>query len=85
MHVFLHQDTLCQALEPTYSDPYQVLSWREKTLQLLMCGRPVTVSTDGVKPAYILNGTDCRNNIFNPLVNAIPAVAPPATLPQLTT
>jgi cleavage and polyadenylation specificity factor subunit 1 len=30
-HIF-HQDTTCQALELPYSSPYQVLSWREKTL-----------------------------------------------------
>jgi cleavage and polyadenylation specificity factor subunit 1 len=57
-HIFLRQDTTRRAFEPPYSGPYQVLSRREKTLQLLMRGRPVTVSTDRVKPAYILNGTD---------------------------
>jgi hypothetical protein len=31
-HVFLHQDAMRQALEPPYSGPYQVLSWRDKTL-----------------------------------------------------
>jgi hypothetical protein len=61
-HVFLHQDVTRQALETPYSGPYQVLSWRDKTLQLLVCGRPVTVSTDRVKPAYILNETNRRNN-----------------------
>jgi hypothetical protein len=53
-HVFLRQDTTRRTtLEPPYSGPYQVLSRREKTLR----GRPVIVSTDRVKPAYILNGT----------------------------
>jgi hypothetical protein len=52
------------ALEPPYSGPYRVLSWRVKTLQLLVCWRPVTVSTDRVKPAYTLNGTD-RGSNFN--------------------
>jgi hypothetical protein len=46
-HVFLHQDTTCWALEPPYSGPYQVLSWREKAMQLLMRGRPITVSRQG--------------------------------------
>jgi cleavage and polyadenylation specificity factor subunit 1 len=53
-HVFLRQDATRRALEPPYRGPYKVLSWREKTLQLLMRGRPVTVSADGVKPAYTL-------------------------------
>jgi hypothetical protein len=43
-HVFLHQNTMCQALEAPYSGPYQVLSWRGKVLQLLMQERPLTVS-----------------------------------------
>jgi hypothetical protein len=63
--VFLHHDTTRRALESHYSGPYRVLSRREKMLQLLVCGRPVTMSTDWVKPVYILNGTD-RRNIFNP-------------------
>jgi hypothetical protein len=59
-HVFLCLDTTRQALET----PYQVLSWREKTIQLFMRRRPITVSTDRVKPGYIPNGTDCENNTF---------------------
>jgi hypothetical protein len=68
----------------TYDGPNQVLSWREKTLQLLVRGRPVTVSSNMVKPTYILNGTD-RGNNSNPPVDTTPAVAPPATPPQPTT
>jgi cleavage and polyadenylation specificity factor subunit 1 len=52
-HVFLRQDATRRALEPPYSGPYRVLSRRVKTLQLLVRGRPVTVSMDRVKP-----GTD---------------------------
>jgi hypothetical protein len=50
-HIFRRQHTTCQALETPYSGPYQVLSWRDKTLQLLVRGRSVTMSTDRVKPA----------------------------------
>jgi hypothetical protein len=42
---------------------------------------PVTVSADRVKPAYILNGTDRRNNSFNTPVDSNPTVALPATPP----
>jgi hypothetical protein len=52
--IFLPQDATCRALEPPYSGPYQVLSWRAKTLQLLVRRRPVTVSADKVKPTYTL-------------------------------
>jgi hypothetical protein len=80
MHVFLRQDTTRRALEPPYSGPYQVLSRRAKTLKLLVRGKPVTVSADRVKPAYVLNEDDCGNTIFNPLASATPAIAiPPAT------
>jgi hypothetical protein len=74
-HVFLRQETTRRALEPSYSGPYQFLSRREKTATSRP-RRPVTVSTDRVKPAYILNGTD-RGSKFNR-----PAAAPPATPPK---
>jgi hypothetical protein len=76
-HAFLRQDTTRRALEPPYSGPYQILSQREKTLQLLVRGKPVTVSADRVKPAYVLNEADCGSTIFNPLASATPDVAPP--------
>jgi hypothetical protein len=73
-----------RALEPQYSGPYQVLSRRDKTLLLLVHGRPVTVSTDRAKPAYILNQTIRGNNSTPPAI-ANPAIAPPATPPQSPT
>jgi cleavage and polyadenylation specificity factor subunit 1 len=80
-HIFLRQDTSSRALDPPYSGPYQVLPRREKTVQLLVRGKPVSVSTDRVKLAYILNGTD-RGNNFNPPAATTAAAAPPATPPQ---
>jgi hypothetical protein len=76
MHIFFHQDTMRRALQPPYSSPYQVLSWREKTLQLLLCGRPVTVSTNRVKPAYMLT----RLTAVPPPPSTL-AIAPPALPP----
>jgi cleavage and polyadenylation specificity factor subunit 1 len=75
---FVHSNATCRALEPPYSGPYQVLSLRDKTLQLLVRGRPVTVSADRVKPAYILHETNHGNNT-NPPAPATPAIALPAT------
>jgi hypothetical protein len=80
-HVFLRQDTTRRALEPPYIGPYRVLSRRAKTLKLLVRGRPVAVSTDRVKPAYTLNGTDHGSNL-NPPASTPPAAAPSATPPQ---
>ena len=76
-HVFLRQASTRRALESPYTGPYQLLSRREKTLQLLARGRHVTVSTDRVKPDYILQETDSRNTI-NPPAAATPTVGPPA-------
>jgi cleavage and polyadenylation specificity factor subunit 1 len=61
--VFLHQDATRRALETPYTGPYKVLSRREKTLQLIVRGKPVTVSTDRVNPAYIFNEVDFRNTV----------------------
>jgi hypothetical protein len=77
--VFLRQDTTRRALEPPCSGPHQVLSRREKTLQLLVRGRPVIVSADRVKPAYMLSGTDRGSSSFNPPADGTPTVAQPAT------
>jgi hypothetical protein len=82
--VFLRQDTTRRTLEPPYSGPYRVLSRIVKTLQLLVRGRPVTVSMDRVKPAYNLNGTDHGSN-FNPPCSTPPAAAPSATPPHPST
>jgi hypothetical protein len=44
-NVFLRQDATRRALEPPYSGPYHVLSRKRKTLQPLVHGRAVTIST----------------------------------------
>jgi hypothetical protein len=63
---------------PPHSSPYCILSRRVKTLQILVCGRPVTMSRDGVKLAYILYETGHgATTTFNPAVNTTPATAPP--------
>jgi hypothetical protein len=64
-HVFLRQNATHRALEPTYNGPYQVLSRGEKTLQLLVRGKPVTMSADRVKPAYVLKETESGSTTFN--------------------
>jgi hypothetical protein len=79
---FLRQDSLRCALEPLYNGPYQVLSRREK-MKLLVLGKTVTVSTDRVKPAYILKEADCRNTPSNGYpASTVPL--PPPTPTQTT-
>ena len=49
-HVFLRQDAIRRALEPPYTGPH-----RQNTI--VVRGRQVNVSSDRVKPAYVLDGT----------------------------
>jgi hypothetical protein len=82
--VFLRQDATRRVLEPPspYSGPYQVMSRKEKTLQILVRGRPVTVSTDRVKPAYMLKETGRGTNTnLNPAADAAPTATPHAAPP----
>ncbi|PNF36231.1 hypothetical protein B7P43_G08697 [Cryptotermes secundus] len=68
-HVFLLQDTTRRALAPSPSTEAPNSScYREKTPQILVGGRPATVSTDRVKPAYMLNETHhgTTTATFNP-------------------
>jgi hypothetical protein len=80
-HVFLRQDATRRGLEPPYSGPYQVLSRREKTLQLLVRGKPVTVSADRVKPAYVLKVSDHGSPTLISPANITPVPAPAPTSP----
>jgi cleavage and polyadenylation specificity factor subunit 1 len=86
-HVFLRQDAVRRALEPPYTGPYQVLSRRDKTLQLLVRGKPVTVSADRVKPAYVLHEVHEelpeRTTPHSP-TNTTPALTPPPTATRTT-
>jgi cleavage and polyadenylation specificity factor subunit 1 len=84
-HVFLRQDALRRALEPPYTGPYQILSRREKTLQLLVRGKPTTVSADRVKPAYVLEESGHGSPTLNSPVNTTPAATPPPPTATQTT
>jgi hypothetical protein len=82
-HVFLRQDAIRRPLEPHYSVPHQVLSRSQKTMKLLVRGKPVTVSIDRVKPAYILNEADCKNTLsIGCPASTVPS--PPPTPTQTT-
>ena len=61
-HVFLRQDAVRRPLDPPYSGPHKVLARTKKTLRIAINGRPLTVSTDRVKPAYIMVETDGRTD-----------------------
>jgi hypothetical protein len=74
LNVFYHS---VGALQPPYSGPYQVLSRKDKTLKLLVRGKPITVSADRAKPAYILKEDDSRHTIPKPADTATPTESPP--------
>jgi len=56
-HVFLRQDSVRRELDPPYGGPYKIIARSDKTITLSVRGRQVTVSTDRVNPAYILEET----------------------------
>jgi hypothetical protein len=75
-HVFVRQDATPGSGAPSQL-PLPGPLGKEKTLQLLVCGKPVTLSADRVKPAYVLNEADCGSTTFNPSASATPGIAPP--------
>jgi hypothetical protein len=78
-HVFLRQNVTRRALKLPYSGPYQVLSRREKTLQLLVRGKRVNVSADRVKLAYVLGEPGHGSHTLNSPANTAPAPTQAAT------
>lgn len=52
--VFIRHDAPTGALQPPYDGPYEVLSRGEKTYKIRIRGKPVQVTIDRLKPAYIL-------------------------------
>lgn len=57
-HVLLRDDTPCGALKPAYSGPFEVITRGEKVFKILVKGKPLTVSIDRIKPAFILHDSD---------------------------
>lgn len=59
-HVFLRVDSVKRQLQAPYIGPFRVISQSSKTLQIDMDGKPIVVSIDRVKPAFVdaelLNG-----------------------------
>lgn len=53
-HVFLREDASHVTFQPAYSGPHKVLERSDKVFKLLVKGKPVTVSIDRLKPAFLL-------------------------------
>lgn len=52
-HVFLRDDSVRGSLQPPYSGPHLVIDRKEKTFTIQIGAKPVTVSIDRLKPAFI--------------------------------
>lgn len=60
-HIFLRDDSVKGALQPSYSGPYEVVQRKDKTFKVRVKGKVVTVSVDRIKPAYILSNMSSSN------------------------
>jgi hypothetical protein len=70
---------IANPVEPAH--PITQLSQKDKTLKLLVHGKPFTVSVDRVKPAYIFNEDDSGATTFNPATTATPTTTPSEIAP----
>jgi hypothetical protein len=71
-HVFLRQDATRRALDPPYSGSHKVLLRTNKTFQLSVRGKTITVSVDRVKPGYMLNESAHRMAATDPSPTRLP-------------
>lgn len=78
-HVFLHDDMVRPPLTPAYKGPFKVLKRNNKTFVIEQNTRPVHVSIDRLKPAFLLP-TDS-----NPTSTENPQKTPIAELSTLST
>lgn len=53
-HVYLREEGTKGALQPAYTGPHEVLERSSKVFKIIIKDRPVTVSIERLKPAYIL-------------------------------
>ena len=61
-HVFVRHDGPKTLLQCLYDGPYRVISRHEKKFVFNINGRDVTVSTDRLKPAYVMADTDVTSD-----------------------
>lgn len=52
-HVFLRHDATKEPFQPPYDDPFRVISRTAKNMVIEKEGKPLNVSTDRTKPAFI--------------------------------
>lgn len=57
-HVYLREDALKGALQPAYTGPHEIIERGDKVFKILIKGKPVSVTIERLKPAYILSPTN---------------------------
>lgn len=77
-HVFLREDATRAPFQPAYTGPHKVIERGDKVFKLLIKGKPVNVSMDRIKPAYVLNDVPPDDVVIPQLPNS-PAEPPKKT------
>ncbi len=54
-HVFVRQDAVRRPLQPPYNGPYLVVERKDNTFKILVKGKPVWVTINRLKPAFIFS------------------------------
>lgn len=90
-HVFLREDALRPPFQPAYTGPHKVLERGDKVFKLLVKGKPVTVTIDRLKPAFIFADMTEENggntvNTFPPhrTESTVPTPTPVSVVPKTT-
>ena len=83
-HVFLRDDTQRPPLTPAYKGPFKVLNRNNKVFLLEKFPRPISVSIDRLKPAFILSEiSDSLKLKTRPMPHPFPLYAPTKSLPPV--
>ncbi|KAL0860336.1 hypothetical protein ABMA27_009741 [Loxostege sticticalis] len=69
-HVFLREDATRAPFQPAYTGPHKVIERGDKVFKLLIKGKPVNVSMDRIKPAYVLNDVPPDDAVIPQLPNS---------------
>ncbi|XP_058808533.1 uncharacterized protein LOC131674064 [Phymastichus coffea] len=81
-YAFLKQGPFLKALQPPYTDPYEIMDRNTKTTTLKICNKPTKVSIDRVKPAFILQDDVTPVPVSVPDVVSTEPIPVPVSIPD---
>lgn len=61
-HVFVRNDTVRPALQCPYNGPFEVIKRNDKFFKIKIKDKPVTISIDRLKPAFLETTSDDQTN-----------------------